>query len=109
MTTFDEVLALLPAAHTVTVEAYTGSGPHGDVYAAAVSVTCFVDQKRKLVRAPNGSQVISESTVYAALETAAPPRSRITLPDGQVTLVISAARRDGAGLPVPEHLEIACE
>lgn len=109
MPTFADVLALLPSPMTVTIEAYAGSGPYGDTYAAAVQVSCWVDVKRKLVRAPDGSQVISESTVLVPLDTTAPARSRVTLPDGQQTLVITAARREAAGLPLPEHLEIACE
>lgn len=101
---------VLPEPHTVSVEAYTGSGPYGDAYAAPVAVTCFADAKRRLIRAPDGSQVVSESTVYAPLDTVCPPRSRVTLPDGQVTLVIAAHRRDAAGLvDAPEHLEIVCE
>ncbi len=101
---------VLPEPHTVDVEAYQGSGPYGDAYAAAVTVTCFVDQKRKLIRAANGSQVISETTVFAPLDTDAPPRSRVTLPDGQTTIVIASTRRTAAGIAeAPEHLEIACE
>lgn len=101
---------VLPEPHTITVEAYEGSGPYGDTYAAGVEVTCFVDQKRKLVRAPDGSQVVSSSTVFAPLDTAAPPRSRVTLPDGQKTLVIGTAQRRAAGITeAPEHLEITLE
>lgn len=101
---------VLPVPHTVTVEAHAGSGPYGDVYGLPYTVTCFVDQKRKLVRASDGSQIVSESTVYAPLGTICPPRSRVTLPDGQVTLVIAAHRREAAGVAeAPEHLEIVCE
>lgn len=101
---------VLPEPHTVTVEPYEGGAGYGDSYGTGVEVTCFVDQKRRLVRAPDGSQVVSESTVYAPLDTVAPTRSRVTLPDGQTTIVISAARRTAAGVAeAPEHLEIACE
>lgn len=96
--------------HTVTIEPYAGGGPFGDVYGSAVVVTpCMVDQGRKLVRLPGGSQVVSMSRVYAALATSCPNRSRITLPDGQQTLVITTLTRDGGGLDVPEHVEIVCE
>jgi len=106
---FDEFLSLLPEPHQVSVEAYQGSGGTGDVYAAPVTVTGFVVEKRRLVRAPDGSQVVSESTVYAPPGTVAPPRSRVTLPSGDVTLVITAPLLDGAGLGLPDHREIACE
>jgi hypothetical protein len=47
--------------------------------------------------------------VYARLDVVAPPRSRITLPDGTKTLVIAAHQRDGHGAGLPAHLEIVCE
>lgn len=109
MTTFADVLALLPSPMSVTIEPYQGATGHGDTYGEPVEVPCWVDAKRRLVRDGTGSQVVSSSTVLAALDTVAPARSRVTLPDGQTTLVISAARREAAGLPLPEHLEIACE
>lgn len=100
----------IPDGHTVTLEAHAGPGAYGDVYDPPAELSgVVVDQKRRLVRAPNGSQVVSSTTVYAPLGTACPDRSRITLPDGQQTLVITTAPRDGAGLDVPEHLEITCE
>lgn len=100
----------LPEPHTVTVEAYLGSSGRGDQYGPGVSVTCFVDAKRRLVRAPNGSQVVSSSTVFAPLDTDCPARSRVTLPDGHTALVIGTARREAGGIDeAPEHLEITLE
>lgn len=105
------IAEVLPEPHSITVEAYAGATGHGDSYAPPATVTpCFVDQKRRLVRDGTGSQVVSQTTVYAPLGTDAPPRSKVTLPDGQETIVISAARRTAAGVDeAPEHLEIACE
>lgn len=100
----------LPEPHTVTVEAYRGSGPYGDIYEQAVIVTpCFVDDTRRLVRAADGSQVISESTVYAPADTTAPTGSRVTLPSGRTTTVITSKARTAAGLPLPEHVELMCQ
>ena len=105
-----ELLDELVVSHTITIEPHAGSGPYGDTWGPGVQVSpCFVDQSRRLLRDPGGSRVISGSTVYAPLGTVCPDRSRVTLPDGQQTLVISTARRDGGGLDVPEHLEISCE
>ncbi|MBN1174563.1 MAG: hypothetical protein JXA67_20510 [Micromonosporaceae bacterium] len=110
MTWGDFCAQCLPEAHTVTVEAYRGSGPVGDIYDQAQQVQpCFCDDKRKLVRDAQGDQVVSESTVYAPLETTAPAGSRITLPSGRTTTVITAARRTACGWALPEHLEIACQ
>lgn len=98
--------------HTITIEPYAGQDGSGtDLYGAAVVVACFVDAKIRRVRSPatsnsTGDEVISEATAYAALATDAPPNSRVTLPDGKVSRVIAALRRDGGSLPVPSHLEI---
>lgn len=101
---------VLPEPHTVTVELYLGSSGRGDQYGPGVEVTCFVDAKRRLVRAANGSQVVSSSTVFAPLGTDCPPRSRVTLPDGRTALVIGTATRSAAGVDeAPEHLEITLE
>jgi hypothetical protein len=98
--------------HMITVEPYAGQdGDGGDLYGPAVEVACFVDAKVRRVRSPatnnaTGDEVISEATAYAPLATVAPPNSRVTLPDGTVSRVIAALRRDGGSLPVPSHLEI---
>ncbi|GAA2327533.1 hypothetical protein [Dactylosporangium salmoneum] len=105
-----DLLDELGASHTVTIEPHAGSGAYGDVFGRPVQITpCIADQGRKLMRLPTGSTVVSMSRVYAPLATVCPDRSRVTLPDGQQTLVITTLRRDGGGLDVPEHLEIVCE
>jgi hypothetical protein len=107
LTVLAEIMPDLPA---VQVEPYTGNGAYGDTWGPAVPVVAFVDQARRLVRDKDGSQVVSESTVYAPLGTIAPPRSRVTFPDGTQTLVITAKTRDGFGQDaLPEHVEIVCE
>jgi hypothetical protein len=100
----------LPAVlfqHEVTIEPFQGNGANGPVYGAPVTVRCFRDDKRRLVRAPNGSQVVSESTVYCLPGTVAPPESRINL-GSRVATVITSADRDGGTLPVPSHVEVNC-
>lgn len=92
--------------HSITVEAYEGAGAYGPVYAAPVTVACFLDEQTRMVRAGDGTQVTSSSTAYADLDTVAPAQSRVTLPDSRQTTVIAALRRDGGALPVPSHLEI---
>lgn len=92
--------------HTVTVEAYEGDSAYGPRYADPVSVRCFVEEQTRTVRAPTGQEVVSSSTLYARLDTTCPAESRVTLPSGRQTTVIAAHRRDGGGLPVPDHLEV---
>ena len=97
--------------HTITFEAYAGGGAYGDTWSAPVNLACFVSDKRRLIRAANGSQVVAESTVITRLDalTAAPARSRITFADGRTTLLLKASRHDGSGLPTPDHWELLCE
>lgn len=94
--------------HTVTVEPYRGTESWGQpTYAAAYEVACFVDNKRRLVRAADGHEVVSETTVYAPLDTDCPVDSRVTLAsDGRQARVLDVKRRDGGGMPTPDHLEI---
>ncbi|MEV4837786.1 hypothetical protein AB0K05_24910 [Nonomuraea sp. NPDC049486] len=93
--------------HTVQIEPHTGDGPFGPQYGEQASVLCFVDDKRRLVVGPTGDQVVSESTVYMPLDTVCPVHSRVTLPSGRTTVVLAASRRDGGGLPTPDHLEVS--
>jgi hypothetical protein len=95
--------------HTVTVEPWTGSGAYGDVWGTPFGIACFVEDKRRLVRAADGSEVVSETTVYTNRGPEIPNRSRVTLPSGRKPLVIVVSDHDGGDLPVPSHLEIACE
>lgn len=99
----------LPAAafqHDVTIEPYLGPSAYGPRYGGAAVVRGFVEQQTRMVRATDGTQVSSTSTVLCPLDTDAPAQSRVTLPGGRVTSVIAALRRDGGKLPVPSHLEL---
>ena len=110
MTWEDFCAEFLPDPATVLVEEHRGEGPVGPVWERAVAVTpCYVDAGRKLVRAADGSQVVSEVRVFAPAATVVPVGSRITLADGTVTTVISAQVHSSHGLDLPEHLEVACE
>lgn len=95
--------------HQITVEPLLGQGPYGPQYGPPAVARCFLDQATRMVRSPGGEQITSSSTAYAPLATVAPPGSRVTLPDGRQTNVIAALRRDGSGLPTPDHLEVQLE
>jgi len=110
MDIIDVLTEVMPDLPEVTIEPYQGRSAYGDVWGAGVPVRAFVDQGRRVVRADDGSQVVSETTIYTRPDVECPARSRITLPDGAATLVIVAKRRAGFGnADLPEHLEIACE
>jgi hypothetical protein len=92
--------------HSVIVEPYLGASAYGPRYGPAVTVRCLLDQQTRMVRATDGTQVTSSSTLRCLLATVAPAQSRVTLPGGRVTSVIAALPRDGGALPVASHLEL---
>ncbi len=93
--------------HRVDIEPYLGASAYGPRYGPVVArVRGFLDEQTRMVRAADGSQAVSSSTFYCLLSVDAPPGSRVTLPDGRKTTVIVALRRDGKGLPTPDHLEV---
>ena len=97
--------------HKVDVEPYEGTGAYGDQYLPLVAgVRCFKDDKRRLVRAASGEEVVSETTLYLRLDQATRfvPGSLVTLPD-RTSKVISCAHRDDGGLGAWQHIEVACE
>lgn len=105
-------MAEIPAAilvHTVTVEKFEGHGARGPVYADPVTVPCFVSDTRKLVRGPDGQQVVAESTVLAAPASLGEfsPESRVTLPSGRVGTVLVVKDHNDGGLGAPQHVEVA--
>lgn len=96
--------------HTVTVEPHLGeSGYGGAIYGPPVNVPCFVDETTRMVRDSNGSETVSSSTIYAAPDAPITGGSRVTLPSGDTTTVISSSRHDSGPLDLPDHMEAACE
>lgn len=93
--------------HTVTVEPYEGPGPFGPTYGPAVTVRCFLDESRRMVRGKDGTEVISEATFYAFPDAVCPEGSRVTLPSMRVATALKVGDLDGGGLPTPDHLEVA--
>lgn len=94
--------------HTVIVEPYLGDGAYGPQYGPEQTVRCFVDDTRKVVRDTDGAEVASETTVFTRPDADIPEGSQIQV-GGRTTRVIRTARRDGGGLPTPDHLEVTCE
>ncbi|MFL1904761.1 hypothetical protein ACJWDR_37510 [Streptomyces tauricus] len=92
--------------HTVRVEAYLGSSSTGDLYAAPETVRCLIDEKTQQVVSAGGQTVTSGSSYITVPAHRPPPNSRVTLPDGRVTTVITIARADGGQLPVPSNTQV---
>lgn len=95
--------------HRVTVEPYEGDSAYGPVYGPTVVVRALVRPGVRMVRAPDGSEVVSSVACFARRGLTCPPGSRLTLPDGRVTTVITVLDQDGAGLPTPDHVEVQAE
>jgi len=93
--------------HSVTVTPLLGSGAYGPSYGPDAVISGFLDDKRQLVRDASGTEVVSQATLYTALEHAdtLAPGSRVDLGHRSAE-VIGVARRDAPGLDLPEHLEV---
>lgn len=93
--------------HTASVATCTGTGVNGDVYAAPVDVPGFLDQRDQLVITAQGEEAQSETVFYTDLSEAGAftPRSTLTC-NGITAQVTKVFRRDGGGLPTPDHLEV---
>lgn len=95
--------------HQATVETFTGAGAYGDVFAAPVVDTGFLEGATKLVRDQSGQQVIAFSTWYTTVDNAAhyTSDSRFTDPNGRVSRVITVNVNDSGSLGLPDHVAVA--
>jgi hypothetical protein len=95
--------------HQATIETLTGSGAYGDVFAAPVVDTGFLEGATRLVRNVNGEQVIAFSTWYTS--TANAPHyttdSRFTDPNGRKSRVITVNVNDSGILGLPDHVAVS--
>lgn len=94
--------------HSVTVE--TKQGIY-DTYGTPVTISCFVDETTRLVRSPNGNEVVSSTTITAHpdLATVLVQGARVTLPSGDVTTILTRSLAESGDLDLPDHVTAACE
>lgn len=113
MEDFDEFLA-----HTVTVSPYLGTGSYGPRFGPEVVLRpedgtgVLVDETVRMVRASDGTEAVSSTTIVARTSQADLLRvgSRVKLPSGDTTTVLSSSVATMPGLEgMPEHLEAALE
>jgi hypothetical protein len=95
--------------HTVTVQPLTGHGPEGDTYGTAYEVIGYLDHTRRLVRAANGSQVVSNATLLAPIATADIPVGSLVSSGATRTKVITFTRHEAGPQPTPNHVEMFLE
>lgn len=112
--------------HTIVIEPFRGNSTHGPEYGAENVYPCFVDDTTTMQLSKEGEEVVSSSRVFMKLGNNVPLESRAipvfmgylqyqALNDEQKTeqkrisrqsLVLDVKRRDGGGLPTPDHLEL---
>ncbi|WP_073846169.1 hypothetical protein [Amycolatopsis sp. CB00013] len=98
---------LLP--HAVTVKPYTGTGAYGTAFGRPFTVRrAYVEDRRRLVRATDGAETISETTVITRPGPAVPAGSEVTVwpgtPAERTATVITSSTFDHPSAPA--HLEI---
>jgi class 3 adenylate cyclase len=93
--------------HEAVIEPFEGEGAYGAIYGDPVTERCLVDDERRLVRNAEGSETVSDTTIFFRAGTHCPEGSRVTV-GGRTTTVIASHDRDGGGLPTPDHTEVVC-
>lgn len=89
----------------VSVQTYAGETAYGPSYDTAVDVACNVDMRRRLVRASNGDQVVSEVTLQAH-----PDSADLFTPESRVTVLTRDTQVIGVNVPTfrgqATHVEV---
>ncbi|MCK9896972.1 hypothetical protein [Frankia sp. AgB32] len=98
------------------IEPYQGAGAHGPILGSPGAPTpCFAEVARRLSVDRESRRITASATVWLQLGVTCPPESMVTVlrRDGSPlitrTRVLASTPRDGGGLPVPSHLEIALQ
>lgn len=91
----------------VDVETYAGESAYGPLYKLGVSASCNVDSRRRLVRNPNGLEVVSETTLIVHPDDVAlfTPESRVTIAERQSSVLLVKPHTFRGKLL---HVEVAC-
>lgn len=93
--------------HTVTAEIRTGAGGMGPTHADAVPLPAEVKDEQRLVRAADGSEAVSSTTVTVPLDSDVTAGSFVTVWAGTVherTSTVIAVQRDENIAPLPSFL-----
>lgn len=94
--------------HRITVEPFLGTNADGPAYGPPVEHRCLISDRRQLVRATDGRELVARHSIHLAAGTDIPLESRATVRGREVT-VVSVQVRDGGGLNTPDHVLILCE
>lgn len=91
--------------HSATIEPYEGSGAYGDQYGTPYELPCYHEGRRQFVRASDGTEAVSEGTLYANVADI-PAGSRVQILNRE-TWVITVTTLDDGGLTGLAHIEVA--
>ena len=96
---------------TCQVEPFTGESARGPLYGPPVTVPCRAQEAETYMHGRDGSadrhEETTTTTVYMPFTTTCPPRSRITLPTGEVGRAVEVHRH---AVPVRlRHLKVAVQ
>jgi hypothetical protein len=98
--------------NTAQVQAFSGESATGSVYAAAVTVPCFVDSTDQLTVSPTGEQVTSRSTVlycsltYSSVFTVGSRVTSDSIGFDHVARVVTVNNLSSGPLGLPDHVEV---
>lgn len=95
--------------HQITLEPYLGDAARGPLYGPKQTVRCYLEQKTRVVRGPDGREVTSTSRVFCDRGPQVTTESRITLAGGRQPKVLQVGDFDTGGLVPVDHLEISLE
>ncbi|MFD4918885.1 hypothetical protein ACFWNR_37495 [Streptomyces virginiae] len=95
--------------HRIGVEPYLGDGAYGPAYGPAAEHPALVSHTVRMIRAADGRAVASTAQIIAAPGLDCPPGSRVTLPDGRITIALVSTGHTAPGLPVPACSEVMAE
>lgn len=78
------------APHTVTITPFLDDNSYGEpTYGDAVSYSCLIEKKPKMVRNAQGEEVVSSATVYLTSAPTLSTKDLVTLPDSTTPEILS--------------------
>ncbi|MCZ4557982.1 hypothetical protein O4215_20685 [Rhodococcus maanshanensis] len=99
--------------HMAVVRRLEGDGAFGPQFSAPIGEPCLVSNGSKLVRGPDGAEVVSTASVaFPPTVALVPVGSEVLLPaefGGRTALVLATNIGDGGGLPTPDNQTVNLE
>lgn len=94
--------------HEVTVKTRLGATAYGDKFADPEPAACFLEDDTKVVTDLSGNEVVSNTTLFAALalEPLFEPGSEVVISPKRTAVVISVGRLDSGSLGNLDHIEV---